>query len=133
LKPAVLIARARRSAASAQLLFDAGDLNGACNRAYYAMFDAARAALLAGDEPVYSEAIKTHSGLIAAFSLHVIKPGLIPEQYGRSLRQVDQIRLIADYSDEGVDRERGLSAIEQANHFVEAASSYVEGQPCRRS
>jgi uncharacterized protein (UPF0332 family) len=82
-----LIARARRSAASAQLLFDAGDLNGACNRAYYAMFDAARAALLAGDEPVNSEAIKTHSGLIAAFSLQVIKPGFIAAQYGRSLRQ----------------------------------------------
>jgi uncharacterized protein (UPF0332 family) len=133
LKPAELIARARRSAASAKLLFDAGDLNGACNRAYYAMFDAARAALLAGGEPVNSEAIKTHSGLIAAFSLYVIKPGSIPAQYGRSLRQVDQIRLIADYSDEGVDRERGLSAIEQANQFVEAVSSYVAGQPCGRS
>jgi uncharacterized protein (UPF0332 family) len=125
LKPAELIVRGRRSAASAKLLFDAGDLNGTCNGAHYAMFDAARAALLAGDEPVNSEAIKTHSALIAAFSLHVIKPGLIPAQYGRSLRQVDQIRLIADYSDEGVDRERGLSAIEQANQFVEAVRSYV--------
>jgi hypothetical protein len=43
---AELIARARRSATSAKLLFDAGDLNVACNRAYSAMFDAARAALL---------------------------------------------------------------------------------------
>ena len=125
MKPAGLIARARSSAASARLLFDAGDLNGACNRAYHAMFDAARAALLAGDEPVNSEATKTHGGLIAAFSLHVVKPGLIPAQYGRSLRQVDQIRLIADYSDEGVDRERAWSAIEQANHFIEAVGSYV--------
>ena len=125
MKPAELIARARRSAASAKLLFDAGDLNGACNRAYYAMFDSARAALQACGEPVNSEAIKTHSGLIAAFSLHVIKPGRIPAQYGRSLRQVDQIRLLADYSDEGVDRERAWSAIEQANHFVEAVGSYV--------
>jgi uncharacterized protein (UPF0332 family) len=132
LKPAGLIARARRSAASAKLLFDAGDLNGACNRAHYAMFDSARAALLAGGEPVNSETIRTHSGLIAAFSRHVIKPGRIPAQYGRSLRQVDQIRLLADYSDEGVDRDRGLSAIEQANHFVEAVTSYVEGQPCMR-
>ena len=132
MKPPEMIARARRSATSARLLFDADDLNGACNRAYYAMFDAARAALLAGDEPVSSEAIKTHSGLIATFSLHVIKRGLIPAQYGRSLRQMDQIRLIADYSDEGVDRERGWSAIEQANHFIEAVGSYVEGLPLRR-
>jgi uncharacterized protein len=125
LTSAELIARARRSATSAKLLFDAGDLNGACNRAYYAMFDAARAALLAGKEPVKSEVIKTHSGLIAAFSLHLIKPGRIPLQYGKSLRQMDQIRLIADYSDEEIDRETASSAIEQADHFVSAVGGYL--------
>jgi uncharacterized protein (UPF0332 family) len=124
-KTADLIARARRSAVSARLLLEAGDLNGACNRAYYAMFDAARAALLAGNEPVKSEVIKTHSGLISAFSLHLIKSGRIPAQYGKSLRQVDQIRLIADYSDEEVDHETGASAIEQAEQFVEAVGSYL--------
>ena len=91
------------------------------------MFDAARAALLAGDDPVKSEMIKIHSGLIAAFSLHLIKPGRIPAQYGKSLRQVDQIRLIADYSDEEVDRETGASAIEQANLFIEAVGRYIGG------
>jgi uncharacterized protein (UPF0332 family) len=126
-KTADLIARAQRSAASARLLLEAGDLNGACNRAYYAMFDAARAALLAGNEPIKSEVVKTHSGLIAAFSLHLIKSGRIPAQYGKSLGQVDQIRLIADYSDEEVDRETGASAIEQANHFIEAVGSYLGG------
>jgi uncharacterized protein (UPF0332 family) len=129
LKTAELIARARRSATSAKLLFDAGDLNGACNRAYYAMFDAARAALLASKEPVQSEVIKSHSGLIVAFSLCLIKPGRIPMQYGKSLRQVDQIRLIADYSDEEIDRETALSAIGQANHFVDAVGSYLRDLP----
>jgi uncharacterized protein (UPF0332 family) len=42
-----LMVKAMRAADSAQLLLDAGDVDGACNRAYYAMFDAARAALLA--------------------------------------------------------------------------------------
>ena len=104
-------------------------MSGACNRAYYAMFDAARAALLAGKEPVKSEVIKTHSGLIAAFSLHLIKSGRIPTAYGKSLRQVDQIRLIADYSDEEPDRETAASAIEQANHFVQAVASYLATLP----
>jgi uncharacterized protein (UPF0332 family) len=125
LKPAELIARARRSAASAKVLYDIEDMSGACNRAYYAMFDAARAALLAGQEPVKSEVIKTHSGLIAAFSLHLIKSGRIPTAYGKSLRQVDQIRLIADYSDEEPDRETAASSIEQANQFVQAVASYL--------
>jgi uncharacterized protein (UPF0332 family) len=129
LTPAELIARARRSAASAKVLYGIEDMSGACNRAYHAMFDAARAALLAGKEPVKSEVIKTHSGLIAAFSLHLIKSGRIPTAYGKSLRQVDQIRLIADYSDEEPDRETTASSIEQANHFVQAVASYLATLP----
>ena len=47
-----LLGKAERALASARLLLDAGDTDGACNRAYYAMFDAARAALLASGAPV---------------------------------------------------------------------------------
>lgn len=126
---AELIGKARRSAASAKVLYDIGDMSGACNRAYYAMFDAARAALVAGNEPVKAEVIKTHSGLIAAFGLHLVKPGHIAMQYGRSLRQVDQIRLIADYSDEELPGGTALSSIEQANHFVEAVVNYLGSLP----
>jgi uncharacterized protein (UPF0332 family) len=129
LTPAELITRARRSAASARVLYDIEDMSGACNRAYYAMFDAARAALLAGKEPVKSELIKTHSGLIAAFSLHLIKPGLIPTVYGKLLRQADQLRLLADYSDEEPDRQTSASSIEQANRFVLAVASYLANLP----
>ena len=129
MKTAELIARARRSAVSAKVLHDIDDMSGACNRAYYAMFDAARAALLAGKEPVKSELIKTHSGLIAAFSLHLIKTSCIPASYGRSLRQMDQIRLIADYSDEEPDRETAASSIEQANRFVQAVADYLASLP----
>lgn len=39
---AALMQKADRALASARLLLDAGDTDGACNRAYYAMFDAAR-------------------------------------------------------------------------------------------
>jgi len=42
-----LFTKAQTAAASARILLNAGDVDGACNRAYYAMFDAARAALLA--------------------------------------------------------------------------------------
>jgi uncharacterized protein (UPF0332 family) len=125
LKSAELIARAHRAAKSARILFDAGDMNGACNRAYYAMFDAARAALLTCGEQAKSEA-KTHSGLIAAFSLHLVRPGRIPAQYGRSLRQADQIRLVADYSDEEPDRDTASTSIGQAGQFVDAVATYLQ-------
>lgn len=59
-----LLHKALTAASSAKLLLKAGDSNGACNRAYYAMFDAARAALLASKLSDDVLTIKTHSGLI---------------------------------------------------------------------
>ncbi len=52
LTPAALMAKAERACSSARALLDLGDVDGACNRAYYAMFDVARAALLASGAPV---------------------------------------------------------------------------------
>ena len=45
MSPQELIFKANRAIESAKLLHNAGDIDGACNRAYYAMFDAAKAAL----------------------------------------------------------------------------------------
>lgn len=55
LTPAILTAKAERACLSARALLDLGDVDGACNRAYYAMFDAARAALLASGSPVRAD------------------------------------------------------------------------------
>lgn len=83
MKTADFLDKAARAAASARLLPNAGDIDGACNRACYAMFDAARAALLlsAGDA---SEA-RTHSGLIAAFGLNLARPGGVSVELGKAL------------------------------------------------
>jgi uncharacterized protein (UPF0332 family) len=52
LTPAALMSKAVRACESARVLLDLNDVDGACNRAYYAMFDAARAALLASGAPI---------------------------------------------------------------------------------
>ena len=112
--------KAERAAVSAKLLLEAGDLDGACNRAYYAMFDAARAALLASGAPIESEVARTHSGLIAAFSLHLVKSGRVPVELGRTLNRVEQIRLIADYKGDAVESEQAVWAVQQATVFMKA-------------
>lgn len=68
LTPGILMAKADTACSSARALLNLGDVDGATNRAYYAMFDAARAALLASGAPVESNIGRTHSGLIGAFS-----------------------------------------------------------------
>lgn len=114
------MAKAHRALASAKLLHDSGDADGACNRAYYAMFDAARAALLSIQAPVLAEVARTHSGLITAFSLHLVKPGLVAVEHGRSLNKVEDLRLIADYRGDPVTLDNAAWALEQATRFLAA-------------
>lgn len=98
----------------------AGDLEGACDRAYYAMFNAARAALLATRSPVPPEIARTHGGLISAFSQHLVKTQLVSIELGKSLNKVEDLRLIADYKGDGIDGAVAAWAVDQASAFVEA-------------
>ena len=115
-----LLAKAIRAAESAKVLLDDGDADGACNRAYYAMFDAARAALLASGSPVGPEIAKTHTGLISAFSLHLVKAGRVSVELGKTLNKAEELRLVADYKGNPVEKEDAAWAVSQAQIFVQA-------------
>ena len=114
------MAKADRACLSARALLDMGDVDGACNRAYYAMFDAARAALLASGSPVRSDIGKTHSGLINAFSEHLVKNGLVSKELGRLLKRAEEIRLVADYKSDSVELSDTQAMVLQAETFVAA-------------
>lgn len=115
-----LFAKADIALASANLLLAAQDTDGACNRAYYAMFDAARAALLAAAAPAQTETVRTHSGLITAFSLHLVKTGMVSTDLGRLLNRVQELRLAADYQGDPVDAGHAQQAVDSAVEFVTA-------------
>lgn len=85
MKAQALMLKAAQACTSAELLLDTGDVDGACNRAYYAMFDAARAALLATGR----EADKTHQGVLLTFSDHLVKNGPLSKEIGRLLKQAE--------------------------------------------
>jgi uncharacterized protein (UPF0332 family) len=112
--------KAVRACASARILLDLNDVDGACNRAYYAMFDSARAALLASKASVPPDIGKTHGGLITAFSQHLVKNGPIPKEIGRLLKRAEEIRLVADYKGDSVELSDAREMVEQAERFVEA-------------
>ena len=102
------------------MLLENGFTDEAGSRAYYAMFDAARAALIALDAPVEAEAARTHSGLRSAFARYVVKPGLVHRETGRTFAQAQHLRLIADYKGEPVGATDAARAIEWAAAFIEA-------------
>ena len=122
----VLLRKARMAVTSSSLLLEAGDLDGACNRAYYGMFDAARAALLATGAMPSLSGIKTHSGLISAFSLQLVKTGKVSVELGKAINKVEDLRLIADYAGAGIDVAQVRWAQEQAAIFVEAMHLLVD-------
>ena len=115
-----LLTKALRASSSAALLLTDGDINGACNRAYYAMFDAARAALLASGAPVDPNVVRTHNGVIAAFGLHLVKTGQVQPEWGRALNRAQEIRQVADYTGDSVDMELATWVVEQSGLFIQA-------------
>jgi uncharacterized protein (UPF0332 family) len=84
------------------------------------MFDAARAALLASNTSVEAGFARTHRGLMSAFSQHVVKPGRIAAEIGRTLGQAQHVRLIADYNGDPVDAKEAARMIAWAAAFLEA-------------
>ena len=117
-RAASYMAKAKRAVTSAKVLLDAGDADGACNRSYYAMFDAAHAALLMSGAPVREEIARTHSGLIGAFGEHLVKTGRVSKDMGRTLNRAEEIRLVADYKGDSVEAQDAQEMIEQAESFV---------------
>ncbi|EWY41812.1 hypothetical protein N825_25185 [Skermanella stibiiresistens SB22] len=95
------MAKAERAIASARLLLDEGDLEGATNRAYYAALHAAGAALaLSG---VLPETTKSHSTVIGLFGKHIVLAGRMDADHGRLLNRSHQLRTLADYDVGAID------------------------------
>lgn len=117
--PEKYLDKAERALRAARLLNDAKEIEGACNRAYYAMYDAAHAALLAVNKADY-KVTKTQSGLIAAFGLHIVTAHKITRELGRTLNEVEQLRLLADYTGEDITAEQASNAVTKAEIFVAA-------------
>ncbi|MEW5887044.1 MAG: HEPN domain-containing protein [Pseudomonadota bacterium] len=110
--------KASRACTSAHALLSLEDPDGACNRAYYAMFDAARAVLMAIG--MSSDCAKTHSGLITAFGLHLVKTGLVPVELGKAFNRAEEIRLEADYKGDPIPLDKARMIVHQSASFVAA-------------
>lgn len=105
----------------AVLLSGRGSLRAAQNRIYYALFYAAKAALLSlGEEPV------THRGVVALFGQEVVKSGLASREDGRFLADEQRKRYEADYEPEtAFEPEEIEVSIERAQAFIGGMENLV--------
>ncbi len=116
--------KAEEAARSARVLLDAGDPNGAANRAYYAMFNAARAALAdRTDLPVAD--IRRHSAVLQLFSLHLVKPGLIDPATSADLNEVFRLRAVADYDELPLSGEEAADLLAAMERMLAAVGALI--------
>lgn len=119
--------KAERALDEARLLLRGKGTEGACSRAYYAMFDAAHAALMAAG--IETAEIKTHNGLLAVFGRELVLTKRIHSDFGKALNQVQRLRQIADYTAEPPEMDKAQWAVDQAEVFVEAVRSAFMTKP----
>ena len=120
----ILLEKAERNLKTARLILADNDPVSACNRAYYAMFYAACAALIVVGQPKLAMA-KTHSGLISSFSQYLVKSGDFTADFGRMLAFESKRRIVADYEGDPTTTEEATDSIANATQFVDAITRWI--------
>ena len=115
-----LIEKARRNIRSAKLLLEAGHNDIAVSRAYFAMFYAASAVLLA-----LGERRSKHAAVVAAFGQCVTKPGLLPPARHRALVDAFEDCRLGDYGHVFQPRETVEARIGDAAEFVADVATFL--------
>ena len=115
-----LVASARDAADEARVLFKASLFSGACSRAYYAMFNAARAMLLSKGHK--REDAKTHKTVLRLFSLEFVQTGAFDAELARTLRRAADARHMADYEG-GVSEDEAAQIMAALEAFMGAAEA----------
>lgn len=118
--------QALRAADDARLLYQAQRHDGACNRAYYAMFNAARALL--ARHGISPEKMKRHATVSRLFSLTFVKHGPFEAAEGRALANAEQARVKVDYAGGTLDLEAIRDVMESMERFMATAEHVIQGQ-----
>ena len=111
------LAKAVRALESAAALLEKEDFEGSANRAYYAMFHAARGALASRNVEIRS---RKHGALVGQFSRHLIADGSLPKALGRTINEVQKLRHVGDYDAPTLARTDAEEALQSAQEFVAA-------------
>jgi uncharacterized protein (UPF0332 family) len=114
-----LWAKAQVATRSAKVLLEAGDVDGAVNRAYYAAFSAARAALATRRASLaYS---KGHATITRRLERHLIEGRSFDAAFGRPFfGRLGHARWIADYDGAATEEATARTLIHDAERFLAA-------------
>jgi len=107
----------------ARYLLGGNRLKAAANRAYYAMFHVAMAALAA----VTHRPPKSHRGTISLFGRHYVQTGKLDIQFARDLQDANHLRQQSDYEASAeLGNEQARAMVEKAEAFVTEVKHLLE-------
>jgi uncharacterized protein (UPF0332 family) len=118
--------QAKKCAISAKLALGSGDIISAINRAYYAMFYAARAALEATDPSLVH--VTTHASVIGSFGTHLVLGRGIDSKHGRAINRAESLRRSLDYDGVGVSAQDAQGILDSAEAFIAAIEHFLSSQ-----
>ncbi len=119
--------KAVRAAGTARAALQMGDTDGAVSRAYYAMFDAAKAALESIDAALIDA--KSHDVIIARFGQHVVLGQGLDRDLGRALNSGQDLRNVADYDRKPDSQEEASQMIERMERLLSAVAGLLNEPP----
>lgn len=106
-------------------LLEAGRLKAASNRAYYAMFYAAHAALAAAKV----NAPRTHGGLVNVFGKEFVTTGKVSRELAKDLQEAYDLRQQSDYQlYYEVGEDEVAEVVATARAFVDEVRNLVSSQ-----
>lgn len=119
-----ILDKAQDSLDAARLLLTQDYFDFAASRAYYAMYYAAEALLLAR-----GLSFSSHAAVIANYGKEFSKTGDMDRKFHKHLIAVQDLRSQGDYSyHPGVSHHKASEAVSWAAEFLEAATAYLEKQ-----
>lgn len=108
----------------AQQLFDLGHYLDAASKAYYAIFQAARAVLATIEIDS-----RKHSGVISLFNLRFVKTGIFPKEFRKIIVSAQDLRLASDYDDfYVVSRKDAEQSLKNAITFIAGIEKYLSSE-----
>ena len=117
--------RALESSRTAHAVFALGDMNGAVNRAYYAMFEVAWEAVSTVD-PSFLD-IKSHAELVRQFSKVFVLSGAVSPELGRAFSNARGARWAADYSGEATGKDEATEMLQVMDKLLSEIERVVLG------
>lgn len=107
---------------AAKILYEAGEMRGANNRAYYAIYHAI-SAIHALDQKAY----KRHKDSLANFNKNYVKTEIFPRTLGHRIAEAEEIRHASDYDDFYIaTKEETGEQVEVAEELIKLVEEYCE-------